>query len=154
MLNYGSCWNEVCSNICMSNWCILKYLHVEFEYVEKCVCWTMILLKNLHVHKCVDRTTTSLINWWHHSYFLSSKLKIKTKNWQFNVIIVVMMIHLKNSTKKLFNFIILGKLHLKKVFLFEISYLLTKSVLVFGEESYHSIHEVYFLKMIHYGISI
>ena len=94
-----------------------------------------------------------IINWWHHSDFLSSKLKIKTKNWQFNVIIVVMMIHLKNSTKKLFNFIILGKLHLKKVFLFEISYLLTKSVLVFGEESYHSIHEVYFLKIIHYGIS-
>ena len=59
MLNYGLCWNEVCSNICMSNWCILKYLHVEFKYVEKCVCWNMILLKNLYVHKCVDRTTTS-----------------------------------------------------------------------------------------------
>ena len=59
MLNYGLCWN-----ICMSNWCILKYLHVEFEYVEKCVCWTMILLKNLHVHKCVDRTTTSLAKYY------------------------------------------------------------------------------------------
>ena len=51
-----------------------------------------------------------IINWWHHSYFLSSKLKIKTKNWQFNVITVVMMIHLRNSTKKAVWFYHTGKI--------------------------------------------
>ena len=59
MLNYGLCWNKVCSNMSMLNWGVFEYLHVELMYVEKCVCSIMILLKNLHVKKCVDRTTTS-----------------------------------------------------------------------------------------------
>ena len=44
--------------LCMSNWSMLKYMHDEIMYVEKCVCWFLCISKYLQVEKFVGRTTT------------------------------------------------------------------------------------------------